>query len=44
MVSANSNFKKRVSEIEIIFLVQGKLYIPIGITTAKPLFKSLIAA
>lgn len=44
MVSANSNFEREVSGTEIILLVQDKLYIPLGSTAAKPLFKSLIAA
>lgn len=44
MVSANSNFEREVSGTEVILLVQDKLYIPLGSTTAKPLFKSLIAA
>lgn len=35
---------KEKFESEIIFLVQDKLYIPLGSTTAKPLFKSLITA
>lgn len=44
MASANPNFEWKVSETEIIFLVQDKLYIPLRNTTAKPFFKSLIAA
>lgn len=42
MVSANSNFEGKVLDTEIILLVQDKLYIPLGSTSAKTLFKSLI--
>lgn len=44
MVSANSNSERKVSESEVMFFFWDKLYIHLGSTTAKPLFKSLIAA